>query len=131
MKTLLIGLALFLSLSLLNLARATGPEYFSSRDSIKENAHSSPPSAKIIYVGVIPPKGGYQFFQVPYRKNLKIEELIAMTSFKGSDAGILVLRAKKPIDPVFRDGVRPGAKVNFILQPDDVVWVVDPTAPYS
>jgi len=126
MKFFLISLILILNLSISNFAQATGPEYFSSKNWIEEKAHSPSPSQDVIYLGVITSQSG---FLIPYRKTLKIQDLIAMTSYKQQVAGIIVMRSKNPIEPVFRVTSEPGSKINFVLEPSDVVWVVDPNAP--
>ena len=126
MKSFLIVLVLSLALS--DLALATGPEYYSSRDSIKKWAHvlTANEPKEIIYLGVIKSDSG---FLVPYRNNLKIQDLIEMTSYKGSTAEVTVLRAANRITPVFGNAIKPGDKIDFVLKPEDVVWITEPGAP--
>jgi hypothetical protein len=132
MKSLIVSLVLILNLSLFSFARAAGPEYFSSRDSIKEKAHSTSVSQEVIYLGVITDQSGFESgFLVPYRATLKVQYLVAMTSYKGRLAAITVMRAKKCTEPVFRGTCKLGDQVDFVLQPGDVVWITEPYAPES
>jgi hypothetical protein len=128
MKSLIAGLILFLSFTCFGSALANGPEYYSSRNWILEKAHISDEKVphEMLYLGVIKSQSG---FVVLFRKDAKIQYLIAMTAYKQSAARVIVLRKPKPVGPVFNDVIKPGDKTNFTLRAGDVVWVVDPYAP--
>jgi hypothetical protein len=112
-------------------ARATGPEYQSSRAWVIEQcATNRIPAKEQVYVATTPGSGDPSFVAVlRYRKDLSIRELIDQTRFRGTNAAVTVLRSRQPGTPVFGAMVKAGERPAFSLKPLDMVWIGDPRQP--
>ena len=112
-------------------AYATGPEYQSSRAWVIARCTTNRvPANKQIYVATTPGSGEPSFVAVlNYRKGLGIRELVDQTRFRGTHAGVTILRSRQPGTPVFRAVVKTGERPAFSLKPLDMIWIGDPRLP--
>jgi hypothetical protein len=107
---------------------AMGPEYFSSRDWIKEKSSSkTSDSSQVVYVGSLDTKS---YFAVKWTSHLTVRSIVDLVGFKDRDAGVTVLRKQTPVKPVLQTAFGRGEDRPFSFLPGDVVWVSDPTEPY-
>jgi hypothetical protein len=112
-------------------ARAAGPEYYSSCAWVVEGCLSNDvPANKRIFLATTPGSAPPRVAAIiRYRRSLSIRDLVDLTRFRGTNAGVTVLRSERPTIPVYDELVKPGERPTFKLKPLDMIWVGDPLLP--
>jgi hypothetical protein len=106
---------------------AMGPEYFSSRDWIKEKSSSKArDSSQVVYVGSLDAK---KYFTIKWTTHLTVTFIVALVGFKDRDVSVTILRKQNPVKPIFPAPERGGER-SFSFQPGDVVWVCSSDEPW-
>ena len=127
MKTLILA-AFILCCAL---ARATGPEYHSTRMWIEDHCGTNQvPAEQRLFVASCPGSPLPSFAVVmPYREGISLREIIDQTRCLGTNAMVTVLRSKKSATPVYEDSIGASDKPAFVVRRLDVIYICEPTIP--
>ena len=117
---------LFITLAFLccvQLAKATSPEYYSSKEWIIEHSPQGKLAPQdVIYVGCMDVKKG---FIVRWTKDITIKDLALSVHYNQDKALVIILRSDNPAQPVWEHVTSVGSTFPVTFKKADVIWIAD------